>query len=49
MASKTKRDLEHENCLLREALEELYDRISDALSLDDDDGDDDDGEEDEGE
>ena len=36
MASRKKRDLEDENRLLRRALEELYDRIGDALSLDDD-------------
>jgi hypothetical protein len=35
MATKTKRELEKENGLLVEALEELYDRISSALSLTD--------------
>src|SRR5262249_37437503 len=36
MDRMTKRDLEDENRRLREALEELYDRIGDALSVVDD-------------
>jgi hypothetical protein len=40
MANPSKRDIENENRRLREALEDLYDRVAELLGVDDDDADD---------
>ena len=40
MSGNTKRELEQENQNLREALEEVYDRIADVLGLEEPDDDD---------
>jgi len=37
MPNPTKRELEDDNRSLREALEEIYDRVADLLELEDDD------------
>jgi len=37
MADRSKRDIENENRRLREALEDLYDRVAELLGVDDDD------------